>query len=295
MSFQEKWVVNGKVKIWTESFGKKEDPAVLLIVGAGAISISYSDRLCQKIADAGFLVIRYDQRDYGKSTHFKQIPPEILADPQKLQTELPYRIEDLVEDAVNILDAYGISQAHVVGHSMGGMVAQLLAATLPNRLLSFTSIGVAPASSGVELEPVSDETMRLLLSNMPVGNFEKDIDGWLESFKLLTGEMEFDEEQARGYVKEIYRRDPHPGVAWNHIGIQHLLSDNHEKFRKNKIPGLILHGQADPLQPVSYARVAHQMISNTKMIVLPKIGHMFFNAEAEDQIAKQLISFFKTI
>ncbi|MGD2169574.1 MAG: alpha/beta fold hydrolase [Chlamydiota bacterium] len=162
-----KWIFNDQVKIWTESFGVKKYPAVLLICGSGAVSTFYSNFFCNKIAEAGFFVIRYDQRDYGKSSHFKQIDPKILPDLQKLKTQLPYQIKDLEEDARIILDTYRISKAHLVGHSMGGIVVQLFAATFPERLLSFTSISAGPASQKYELEPVSDDIMQKLLSNGP--------------------------------------------------------------------------------------------------------------------------------
>lgn len=290
-----RWVVNTRVKIWTESFGKEKNPAVLLIVGAGAISVFYSDDFCQKIAENGFFVIRYDQRDYGKSTHFAQINPEDLANLKKLQDKLPYRIEALVEDANSILDAYEIQKVHMVGHSMGGIIAQLFAVMHPHRLLSFTSISVAPASQRYQLEPIPQETMKRLLLNNPVGNFDVDINGWLESLRLLNGRVEFDQSLALAYVKEIYKRDLHPGVAWNHIGIQRFIPDYFNRFQNNLIPGLILHGSADPLQPSSYASLTHQMIKNTDLVILPDVGHMFFNVGVENQIVECLLKFFRTV
>ncbi len=295
LMMNSKWVSNGDVKIWTESFGNKKNPAVLLIIGAGAVSTSYSDYFCQRLVNAGFYVIRYDQRDYGNSTSFKQISPEILDDRKKIKKELPYRLENLIEDAKVILDDYEISKAHIVGHSMGGIIAQLFTAIYPNRVLSFTSIAVAPASERFPLEPIPEETMKKLLSNKPTGNFERDIDGWLGSYRLLNGKVPFDEDKARKYVQEIYRRCSSPGVAWNHIGIQYLLPDYYEIFQKNTVPGLILHGEEDPIQPVSYAKYVQSMIKNTKLIILPKLGHMFFNQEAEDLILDHLIEHFKSV
>lgn len=285
-----KWIRYNNIALWTESFGQRNHPTVLLVIGAGAVSTFYTDHFCNQIAKSGFFVIRYDQRDYGYSTHFKQIDPKNLADKKKLQQTLPYRIEDLVEDAREILDAHQVTQAHLVGHSMGGMIAQLFTAVYPTRLLSFTSISAGPASHQVTLEPISPEVMDLLLSNQPKGDFERDISGWLRSFKLLNGEVEFDEDMARKYVQEIYHRDPCPGVAWNHIGIQQLLPNYFETFRKNKLRGLILHGEADLLQPVSYAQEAHKMISHTQLVTLPKVGHMFFNTNTENQILECLIT-----
>jgi len=292
IQYQERWVSRDSIQIWTESFGNIQDPAVILVIGAGAISTSYSDDFCGEIANAGYFVLRYDQRDYGKSTKFPQIQSEALSDPELLKKELPYRIEDLVEDLRVIMDDYGISKAHIVGHSMGGMITQLFTAKHPKRLLSFTSISVAPASPKCEIEPIPKETQEKLYANIPSGNFEQDVDGWLASYKILNGTMEFDIDQAREYVREIYERDPHANVAWSHIGVQCLLPDYLNQFKNNRVPGLILHGEEDPLQPVSYAAAVHEMIKNTKLTILPRLGHMFFNREAQKLILSHLLEHF---
>ncbi|NRA74257.1 MAG: alpha/beta hydrolase [Rickettsiales bacterium] len=282
-------IKGSNVQLFTETFGDSTNPAVLLIVGAGAVSNFYPDFFCEELAKHGFFIIRYDQRDYGGSTHFKAIDPNIMDDIDLLKKNLPYRIEDLVDDAKSILDHFNISTANIIGHSLGGRVAQLFTIFYPNYTTSLTSISVAPATNQVILDEIPKETMDILLSNQPTGDFKTDLDGWMRSFKYLNGELSFDEEMAVAYVKTIYNRESFPNVAWNHIAIQNLLQNNDFKFQKNKIPSLILHGEKDVLQPVSYAEKARKLITNSKMKIIPKAGHMFFNKSVWKDILKLLL------
>lgn len=293
IDYSPKWVVANGVNLWTESFGDSKNPAVILIVGAGAVSAFYTDEFCRKMARLGYLVIRYDHRDYGKSTLFPQISQKSLAIKALMKNELPYRVEDLVEDLRSIMDDYKISNAHIVGHSMGGIIAQLFTATYPKRLLSFTSMSVAPASQKFNLDSIPAITLTALYKNRPSGDFEKDESGWLKNLKMLNGGVDFDENQAKAYVREIYLRNPASNVAWNHIGILLMLPDYLEQFRSNRVPGLILHGEKDLLQPVSHAYSAHEIIGNSQLIILPELGHVFFNQEAQNTIFKNLLIHFR--
>ena len=276
---QASWVQNKDVKLWTETFGSSQDPAVLLIIGAGAVSSFYPDMFCDGLAEQGYFVIRYDQRDYGKSSHFPQVTPLDFGDLEKLKSSLPYCIEDLVEDALTILDHYHINQAAIIGHSMGGTIAQLLSVLHPERVSKIISISVGPASPNAAIEPIPEETMQILLANQPVGDLAKDREDWMNSFRLLNGNMPFDEAIAEDYLQEIYARTPKPGVAWNHIGIQSFLPDLDESFKKSSIPTLLLHGEDDPIQPVSYISATQTLIPKAQTKTFPHYGHMFFNQD----------------
>jgi pimeloyl-ACP methyl ester carboxylesterase len=287
------------VKLLTDIFGSPENSAVLLIVGAGAVSDFYPTFFCENLAKHGFFVIRYDLRDYGGSTHFASIAPEIINNKDLLEKSLPYRIEDLVDDAKSILSHFNIDKANIIGHSLGGIVAQLFTIFYPKHTSSLTAISSPPASPSATLKSTEPsvafdqqtckETMDVLLSNKPTGVFEADKSGWIRSFKLLNGDLPFDEPMALRYIKSIYDKDPSSNVAWNHIAIQHLLQDHEADFNHNKIPSLIIHGEKDFLAPISCAEKTKSMIAHSKLHLISGAGHMFFNKKIWDNILTTLL------
>ncbi len=121
----------GAIKLWYEDFGDSSSPAILLIMGAGGRGTEWPDNFCHALAEAGYYVIRYDHRDIGLSTHF---------DFEKN----PYTLKELTQDALSLLDALKINQAHVVGVSMGGFITQMIAINYPERLLSQTLMMTSP-------------------------------------------------------------------------------------------------------------------------------------------------------
>src|SRR3954471_14492306 len=130
----------GDIDICYEAFGDRGDPAMLLIMGLGTQMIAYHNDFCAQLADRGFYVIRHDNRDIGRSTHLDGLPVPTLVQLAKRDRNAPYTLADMADDSVGVLDALGIEQAHIVGTSMGGMIAQTLAIRHPERVLSLVSI-----------------------------------------------------------------------------------------------------------------------------------------------------------
>ena len=282
-----RFINHGTVKIYTESFGNQQNPALLLIIGAGAVSTLYPDDFCQTLADSGLFILRYDQRDYGYSTHFPTVPTEKV---NSLTTdELPYTMDDLVDDALTVLSAYNIETAHVMGYSMGGAIAQILAIQYPQKVLSLITQSVGPVTGLVDLPDIPQETWDILLSNQPTGNYEKDLPGWLTSFKYLHGSYPLDEERAITYIKEIYKRETKPEVAWNHIAVQNAMLDYYEDLQKISTPTLVIYGEEDKIQPLPYGKSLADLIPNAKLETIPKAGHMFFNTLLWQKIGQLLI------
>jgi pimeloyl-ACP methyl ester carboxylesterase len=135
----ERFAEVGEVKLAYETFGDASDPAILLIMGLGAQMIFWPEELCQLLAGRGYFVIRFDNRDVGRSTVLDAAPPAL---PAVLtgRAEAPYRLQDMAEDAAGLLDHLGIERAHIVGASLGGMIAQRFALDHPQRTLSLASI-----------------------------------------------------------------------------------------------------------------------------------------------------------
>lgn len=280
------WVQNGVVKLWTEAFGNPKNPAILLIIGAGAVSSFYPDFFCADLVEKGYFIIRYDQRDYGSSTHFPAVDSHLFKDLSKLKGALPYTINDLVEDAVAVLDFYNVKKAIVAGHSMGGTIAQLLSVIHPDRVTKLISMSVGPASANAKIEPIPEQTIHVLFANQPQGDIVQEKKGWMDSFCLLNGNMPFDEELAWNYLKDIYARDPKPAVAWNHIAVQNFLPNFDKEFNHSSIPTLILHGEEDPIQPVSYVKAVQHLIPHAQAFIFSQFGHMFFNRDCWEAIGE---------
>lgn len=270
-----KIVFSNNLKLWTECFSNKSCYSIcILISGAGAPAMFWSDAFCKKLVSAGYSVIRFDHRDQG------------LSDDVDWDNN-PCTIEDLAKDVINILDAYEVKKAHVVGHSMGGIIAQWLAYMYPQRIISYTSISVA--TCGITGQP-SKKVMDVLMENTPSQNFENDLDGFMRSWKVLNGNYEIDEQIAKKYTQDFYIRSKHPvGVAWHHIWCQQNYIDLKDKIKLITIPGLFIHGDLDPLIPVQGAIETQQIVPNSKLTIIPDMGHMIFNRILEDTICDALI------
>ncbi len=273
-----KIVSSDHLTLWTEMLSNNSTHSVcLLISGAGASAMFWTNEFCETLVNAGYSVIRFDHRDQG------------LSDAVDWEKN-PYTIEDLANDVINILDAYGIHQAHIVGHSMGGMIAQWIAYTYPQRIHSYTSISIA--TCGTTGQP-SKEIMDILMQNKPTQHFDHDLSGFMRSWKVLNGTYEVDEELAKKYTKDLYVRSKHPvGVAWHHIWCQKNYIDLSDKIKQITVPGLFIHGEVDPLIPVHAAIETQKIAPHSTMLIIPGMGHMIFNRTLEDVICKALIDQF---
>jgi pimeloyl-ACP methyl ester carboxylesterase len=158
------------IAIEYDSFGSEEAEAILLISGLGVQMIRWTVPFCETLAAQGYRVIRFDNRDVGLSTHFDDAPvPELVTVVSALargeQPNVPYTLYDMANDAVGLLDALEIERAHIVGRSMGGMIAQLVASEHPHRILSLTSIMSSTGNPG--LPPATPEAMAMLTQRAP--------------------------------------------------------------------------------------------------------------------------------
>jgi pimeloyl-ACP methyl ester carboxylesterase len=268
------------VRLWTQwlSTENTEKNTCILISGAGAPAMFWTDAFCEQLISANLNVIRFDHRDQG------------LSDAIDWDTH-PYTLDDLATDVITILNAYDIEKAHVIGHSMGGMIAQWMAIKYPENLKSYTSISAATTGS-VSQPP--KEVMNILMENQPSQQFDIDLAGFMKSWEMLNGDYPLDDEMAFNYTRDLYIRSKHPvGVAWHHIWYQEKYIDLRNQLKLITTPGLFLHGKKDPLIPTKSAIETQKLTENSKIIVIPKMGHMIFNRELEKLIAQHLINHVK--
>lgn len=270
---------SGSIRLWVESIGDQSLPAVVLVAGAGAHAHFWSDEFCKRIVEAGYCVIRFDHRDTGYSSSVDY-------------RKNPYTVFDLATDVLSILDAFHIEKAHVVGHSMGGIIAQILGCYHQNRIKSFVSMSVATVGG---YHP-SKEVMNLLLENKLTQSFDESIHGFMNSWKLLNGELPLDEEMATKYTKEMYDRSFHQvGVAWNHIQAQNNLGTLVEELKACSVPRLFLHGEKDVLISAESGKKSAAQANNAPFECISHMGHMFFHLDTQKAIANRLVEFFVTV
>ncbi|MCI0382544.1 MAG: alpha/beta fold hydrolase [Chlamydiae bacterium] len=289
----QKVVKIGEVELWTEALGNPKNPPILLISGAGSHAHFWSDPFCKKFVDKGYFVIRYDNRDVGLSSavNFEKFP---------------YDLNDLAKDAAAILDNYGLKKAHLIGHSMGGYIAQLFAVNYPDRLLSVSVIGSGPAGGTTELDTppteaekkLFDEALQRMFGNRPSKNFEESLDGFLTLWKFLHGKVDLDLQLAIAYAKDMYIRSKHPIGARRgvHFSVMQKMADTlnqrREIFSKIHSPFLIIQGGEDPLILPRRGGVAlSKVLPHSKLELIPEMGHMFFNPSLEDKIASLIFQF----
>ncbi len=257
--------------------GDKEAPAILLIMGLGAQMLLWPDAFCDMLAGQGFRVIRFDNRDIGLSHKFDgaAVPP--LQDIIKglmsgKPLAVPYLLPDMAADSVGVLDALGIGRAHVVGASMGGMIAQLVTGLHPDRVLSLTSIMSTSGRYG--LPPGQPEAMEKLLTR-PAGDDKASVVEHSVMLAQVIGSPAYPvpEEMIRAFSERTYDRSFYPqGMPRQYAAI--LSSGSREALLPTiKAPTLVLHGDADPLLPVEHAHDTARLIPGAKLEVIEGMGH----------------------
>lgn len=265
------------IEIEYETFGRKNDPALLLIMGLGAQLTLWPESLCEGLASHGFYVVRYDNRDVGLSTDFdKWGVPNIMEAFMKLmkgeKVATPYLLDDLANDAIGLLDALGIDRAHMVGASMGGMIAQIVAAKFPQRTRSLVSI---MSTSGRHGLPMGKPEAVAMLSAQPEGPAREQLIAHGIKLRTVIGSPGFppDPAELRALVERNIDRRYYPaGAARQYLAIM-ASGDRVDLLKTVKVPTLVLHGADDPLLPVDGGKDVASLVPGAKIETFPGWGH----------------------
>lgn len=266
----------GAIEIEAESFGDAGDPTVLLVMGLGMQLTGWPLELCEALAAAGYRVVRFDNRDAGLSTKLDAAPRvnlmrEALRYFLRLPLKAPYLLRDMAQDTVHLMDALGIESAHVVGASMGGMIAQTLAAEHPHRVASLVSI---MSGSGCGALPLPRwNVLRLLLAPPPPG-FDARVMHFVKLFRALEGPgfPISDEELHARSAAAVQRCYSPAGTARQLLAIA-ASGDRSADLRRIAAPTLVLHGDADPLLPLPHGRDCAAKIPGARFVTIPGMGH----------------------
>ncbi len=262
----------GDVEVAYESFGDPGQPTVLLIMGLGVQMLGWDERFCEMLAERGFHVVRFDNRDVGRSTWIEDAPPPDLAGAMAGDhSSASYKLSDMADDALGLLDALGVDAAHAVGVSMGGMIAQTLAIEHPERVLSLTSIMSTTGDPNVG--QATPAAMQMLMSP-PAGDRDGFADGSVAIYSMIGSPgFEVDAEGIRDRALQSYDRGYNPlGVARQLVGIL-ASGDRTEKLRDLDVPTQVIHGADDPLIDRSGGEATAAAIPGARLEVIEGMGH----------------------
>lgn len=259
------------ITIEYEITGEAGAPPLLLVMGLGEQLTGWPDDFVAHLVDRGFRVIRFDNRDVGCSTWFDEAgDPDVMAAISGHGSS-PYLLHDMAADAAGLLDALGVDSAHVVGVSMGGMIAQTLAIEHPLRVRSLVSIMSTPGDPSVgQADPA---VVPLLLRAAPSSR-EEAVQGGIETWRAI-GSPGFppDEAWVRERVERSYDRAFHPAGTGRQLVAILTSGDRTEALRHADVPTLVIHGEADPLVDVSGGRATAAAIPGARLKLVPGMAH----------------------
>ncbi|MCR2805251.1 alpha/beta fold hydrolase [Paenibacillus soyae] len=257
---QHLWVSNNGAELYTESFGERNDPALLLIMGAQSSMVWWDEAFCRRLADAGRFVIRYDNRDVGESTAYEPGQPG-------------YTFVDMADDAIAVLDAYGIEKACIAGMSMGGMLTQMIALRHPDRVSGIVLI--ATSNFAPDLPPMEEKVMSFFASMGEVDwNDERSVaDFSVAKWNVLRGSKHaFEENRIRELALLELRRSRRPASMTNHA----FVAGGEEYLARTSeiaVPALVIHGTEDPIIPYAHGRSLATVIPGAILLTLEGTGH----------------------
>ena len=266
------------ISIELEDSGGAGKPVVLLIMGLGMQLIAWPPAMVRALTDAGYRVIRHDNRDIGLSQHFDHLGvPNLLWAMLRVRLGLavqsPYGLKDMAADALGVLDALGVEKAHVVGVSMGGMIAQRVALAAPQRVITLTSI---MSSSGARKLPQAGGKVRRVLFGRPASSAPADIVNHYVRLYQAIGSPGFPmaENEMRQRIEFAVKRSFHPmGTLRQMMAIAADTDIRAAELPYITLPTLVLHGRADPLVPYPCGEDTARRIPGAKMVGIDGMGH----------------------
>jgi pimeloyl-ACP methyl ester carboxylesterase len=264
------------IELCYEIFGAPDAEPLVLIMGLGAQMIHWDDEFCRDLAGRGFRVIRFDNRDIGQSTKMsggKPLRPIELIKLRifKIPPEAPYKLWDMANDVVGLLEALAIGRAHIVGASMGGMIAQEIAMQHPGRVLSLTSI---MSSTGNPRLPQPTREASAILLAPPPKTKEEYLTRFGQTWKVLRGaSFPLDEAKDLERAERTYARGLNPAGVGRQLRAILASGNRKERLRSVKAPTLVIHGTIDPLVKVEAGKDTAASIPGAKLLLIEGMGH----------------------
>tara|TARA_B100002019_G_scaffold121223_1_gene104187 strand:+ start:8645 stop:9598 length:954 start_codon:yes stop_codon:yes gene_type:complete len=298
------------IKIWYEEFGESSNETILLIMGANANCKQWPQEFIDELTAKNFRVVRFDNRDVGKSSWFGKEPtynkflkilPEFfleiivnrifgLAVDNKGKFKfsessfVQYDLSDMAKDAVSLMDSLNIEKAHIVGASMGGMITQIIALDYPERVQSITPIMTTPGIQNESLSGPSQELLNAMQRSFVMnlkGRFE---DGVVEIYKQLTGSrFPFDEQDFRNKLAPIVEHGNNPFAL--HGAAIGASPDRTSRLNEINVPTLVIHGTEDAILPLDHGIALADGIKNSTRMIMDRVGH-----EIPEQLYSEIVN-----
>jgi pimeloyl-ACP methyl ester carboxylesterase len=260
------------IEIAYETIGDPDGHPLLLVMGLGVQMLGWDEKFCRLLADRGFYVIRFDNRDVGLSTKIRGGPrPRVWAAVLGDTRSTSYTLDDMADDAAGLLDHLGVDSAHVMGASMGGMIGQTMAIRHPSRVRSLVSIMSSTGDRRVGRARLV--VLRFLMRPVPARR-EKYIKRMVRAFRAIgSPAYPLDEDRIRRLAAASYDRCFHPaGTTRQLVGIL-ASGDRTESLRGVRAPTLVIHGENDPLVNLSGGKATAAAIPGAELMVIPGMGH----------------------
>jgi pimeloyl-ACP methyl ester carboxylesterase len=261
----------GEVELVYETIGDPGNPALLLVMGLGMQLIHWDLELCEALAERGFQVIRFDNRDAGLSTKIDAPVPNVMRAMAGLPIRAPYLLSDMADDSFGLLDHLGIVRVHVVGVSMGGMIAQTMAIRRPERVLSLGSMLSTPGDRRVGTPKL--RVWSVLMRRAPEGR-EAYIDYFVRVFRMIgSPAYPVDEQRIREQAAATYDRCHYPAGTARQLAAILASGSRTAALRRLDVPAVVIHGKNDPLVPFRAGVATARAIPNADLVAFPGMGH----------------------
>ena len=262
----------GPIEIAYETFGEPGDPPVLLVMGLATQMIGWPDDFCRGLAEQGLYVVRFDNRDIGLSTHLDDAgAPDVMSVLGGDTSGVAYALTDLAGDTVGLLDALGLDSVHLVGASMGGMIAQLVALHHPDRVRSLTSI---MSTTGDPSVGAPAEAALAVLLAPPATDREGAVQRVVDTYRVIGSPgFEFDEPALRDRAGLSFDRAYDPAGVARQLAAILTTGDRTRDLKQISVPTLVIHGAQDALVDVSGGRATAAAIPDAELLVVEGMGH----------------------
>ncbi len=260
------------VEIEYETFGDLKHVPVLLLSGGGAQLTFWQEAFCRQLASHDFCVVRLDNRDVGLSTYFEAAGVPNVPAVRDGREQPPYLLDDMARDTVDVIDALGASAAHIVGISLGGYIAQVMAINYPDRVLSIVSMasGVGGANNvyGGPPDGWQDDA-----SGEVEPSFEQAIERRLDDIEWMSTARYFDRDHIRPRIIASMRRARNPDGVERQAAAIHASPSRAAALRETRVPAMVLHGAQDPHLPVENAHRTAAAIPGSRLVIIPDLAH----------------------
>ena len=262
---------NDEVEIAYEALGDPQHDTIILISGLGSQLLYWTDELCQHFIERDFHIVRFDNRDVGLSS--KTALPVRPVEELLTSTDFnpPYTVADMASDTVAVLDQLAIPAAHVVGVSMGGMIAQTVAIKYPERVKTLTSIMSAARRPASVADSASDNDAVAASITVDLSDPETYVDLQVEGYRVTSG-PHFDPLYQRDIIQRSFDRCYHP-AGWSFQMMALANDDRSEGLRQLDLPTLVIHGALDPLIPAAEGRRTAELIPGAHWLLIDDMGH----------------------